>query len=120
MEEKKQLFKNQSELDALSATLRQVELYNEEMKSEIAVTRRATTKAEENVQNVERIKKGQDIFIDKLNEQLKKLDEQLALHEAQLLAQRSETGGAQSTLAEAAAEMESVAFEKKQLLQQCQ
>ena len=117
-DEKKALYKNQSELDALSATLRQVELYNDEMKSEIAVTRRATNKAEENVQNIERVKKGQDVYIDKLNEQAKALDEQLALYEAQLIAQRKETSAAQTTLADAAAEMESVSFEKKQLLQQ--
>lgn len=30
----------QNELDGLAATLKQVELYNEQMKSEIAVTRR--------------------------------------------------------------------------------
>ena len=44
VDNKKQLYKNQAELDALSATLRQVELYNEETKCEIAVTRRATYK----------------------------------------------------------------------------
>jgi len=117
-DEKKALYKNQSELDALSATLQQVELYNEEMKSEIAVTRRATNKAEENVSQIERVKKGQDVYIDKLNEQAKSLDEQLALYEAQLIAQRKETGAAHGTLADAGAEMESVSFEKKQLLQQ--
>ena len=117
-EEKKQLYKNQSELDALSATLRQVELYIEEMKSEIAVTRRATYKAEENVTHVEDVKKGQDLYIDTLNEQLKALDEQLALHEAQLLSQVQETASAQETLTDAAQEMESIQFEKKQLMQQ--
>jgi len=115
---KTQLYKNQSELDALSATLRQVELYNEEMKSEIAVTRRATYKAEENVSSLEKEKKGQDVYIDSLNEQLKSLDEQLALYEAQLVSQRTETGAAAETLSEAAKEMESINFEKKQLLQQ--
>ncbi len=91
-EEQKQLFKNQSELDALNATLRQVELYNEEMKSEIAVTRRATYKAEENVGDLEKGKKAQDLFIDTLNEQLKALHERLALYEAQLISQKQETG----------------------------
>lgn len=35
-----QVEKVQSELDGLAATLKQVELYNEQMKGEIAVTRR--------------------------------------------------------------------------------
>jgi chromosome segregation ATPase len=115
---KSQLYKNQSELDALSATLRQVELYNEEMKSEIAVTRRATYKAEENVTGLEKEKKGQDIYIDSLNEQLKGLDEHLALYEAQMVSQKQETAAACDTLSEASKEMESISFEKKQLLQQ--
>lgn len=115
---KSQLYKNQSELDALSATLRQVELYNDEMKSEIAVTRRATYKAEENVTSLEKDKKGQDIYIDSLNEQLKGLDENLALYEAQMVSQKQETAAASDTLLEASKEMESISFEKKQLLQQ--
>jgi SNF2 family DNA or RNA helicase len=43
---------------------------------------------------------------------------QLALYEAQLISQNSETKSARETLREAANEMESIAFEKKQLLQQ--
>ena len=38
-----QVEKVQSELDGLAATLKQVELYNEQMKGEIAVTRRYST-----------------------------------------------------------------------------
>ena len=66
-------------------------MYNEEMKSEIAVTRRATYKAEENVAGLEKGKKEQDLYIDTLNEQLKGLHERLALYEAQLVSQRQET-----------------------------
>ena len=38
-----QVEKVQAELDGLAATLKQVELYNEQMKGEIAVTRRCTS-----------------------------------------------------------------------------
>ncbi len=91
IEHKKQMYKNQAELDALSATLRQVELYNEEMKSEIAVTRRATYKAEENLSNMEKDKTSQDLYIDQLNENAKELHNRLALLEAQLQSQKNET-----------------------------
>jgi len=76
--------KFQTELDQLAMTLRQVEAYNEQMKGEIAVTRRATYKAEESIMQLEGDKKVQDNLIDKLNEQLKRSQEELALHEAQL------------------------------------
>jgi len=110
--------KFQSELDQLHMTLRQVEAYNDQMKSEIAVTRRATYKAEESINSLESGKKQQDILIDSLNEQLRRAQEELALTEAQLISQRGETSAATQTLKDANAEMEAINFEKKQLLQQ--
>eukprot|EP00967_Tisochrysis_lutea_P140235 scaffold256018_cov31-Tisochrysis_lutea.AAC.1 len=110
--------KYQAELDQLAATIRQVEAFNEQMKSEIAVTRRATYKAEEAIAKLEVNKKSQDLLIDSLNERLKREQEQLALTEAQLIAQRKETGGALQLLQDAAAEMEAIRFEKKQLMAQ--
>ena len=64
------------------------------------------------------MQKEQDVLIDQLNEKLKRDQEQLALTEAQLVSQRSETAAASQTLAEANREMEAITFEKKQLLQQ--
>jgi chromosome segregation ATPase len=58
------------------------------------------------------------MYVDELNEYIKRQREQLALYEAQLISQNSETKSARETLREAANEMESIAFEKKQLLQQ--
>jgi len=110
--------KFQSELDQLHMTLRQVETYNDQMKSEIAVTRRATYKAEESINTLESGKKQQDILIDSLNEQLRHAQEELALTETQLVAQGGETSVARQTLKDASAEMEAINFEKKQLLQQ--
>lgn len=48
----------------------QVELYNDEMKDEILVTRRATYKAEESVSMLEKNKGSQDLFIDRLMDQV--------------------------------------------------
>ena len=86
----------------LTLTLtRQVEAYNDQMKGEIAVTRRATYKAEESITQLEGGKRLQDEMIDKLNEQLKRSQEELALNEAQLMAQRGEAGAADQTLRDA-------------------
>ena len=52
-----------------------------------------------------------------LNENLKRLQEQF-IYEAQLQSQSQETDAAKTTLLDAAKEMETIAFEKKQLMQQ--
>eukprot|EP00878_Enallax_costatus_P030136 GHUV01032788.1.p1 GENE.GHUV01032788.1~~GHUV01032788.1.p1 ORF type:complete len:692 (+),score=266.59 GHUV01032788.1:452-2527(+) len=108
----------QRELDRLGATLRQIEAYNESMKGEIAVTRRAVYAAEEAVQKLEKEKQQQDYLIDDMQETMKSLQQQLDVYTAQLTAQQRETRAAKETLAEAESEMEGVHFEKKQLLAQ--
>ncbi|ACO65634.1 predicted protein [Micromonas commoda] len=109
---------HQKELDDLNATLRQVEAYNEQMKGEIATTRTATYAAEESATRLEKEKMDQDVLIDVLSENLKRLHQAHALAEAQLIAQRKETGAARATLEEAAREMEAINYEKKQLTAQ--
>ena len=94
------------------------EAYNEQMKSEIAVTRRATYVAEETVSKLEKDKKDQDLYIDSMQENLKRLHQHSQLYEAQLIAQKKETEAARETLSQAASEMEAINFEKKQLVQQ--
>ncbi|CAM9746251.1 unnamed protein product [Scytosiphon promiscuus] len=123
----KRLLKNEADLNSLQDTLRQVELYNEEMKDEILVTRRATYKAEEAVSGLEKDKGRQDLFIDRLMEQariitpephVKRLQGQVAVAEAQIGMSTNQTGEADGMLRETAHEMSLIAFEKKQLLQQ--
>lgn len=117
-QQRDKLIKSQAELDALMATIRQVEGYNEEMQGEMAVVRRAAYKAEEQMSELEKKKSQQDLYIDELTERLKGLREQKALYEAQVDSQRAETAAAIQTLNEASVEMETIYFEKKQLLQQ--
>jgi len=117
-EERARLEKHQQELDGLNQTLRHVEKYNQDMKDEIAVARRATYKAEEQVTGLEKRKQYQDLYIDNLNEQMKTISEQVALHKSQLESQKKETNTAKVTMSEALVEMEAIVFEKKQLMQQ--
>eukprot|EP00163_Fabomonas_tropica_P028100 TRINITY_DN5647_c0_g1_i1.p1 TRINITY_DN5647_c0_g1~~TRINITY_DN5647_c0_g1_i1.p1 ORF type:complete len:873 (+),score=382.53 TRINITY_DN5647_c0_g1_i1:369-2987(+) len=109
-----------AELDKLTNALKQFESHNDNMKKEIAVTRRATYRAEESIVTKEKQKQGQDVLIDSMNEQLKQMQEELGMLDAQLIAQRQETQAARDTLSEAATEMEIINLEKKQLLQQWQ
>lgn len=112
----KRVLKAQEELNQLNRTLKQVEEYNEVMKSEIAVTRRTTYRAEESVVNLEKQKKGQDTLIDSMNEEIKRLNEQKTLYQAQLISQKEETAAARNTLKEAAIEIEKINMSKKTLL----
>lgn len=116
-ERKSHVCKNQAELDAINETLRQVERYNEEMQKEIAVTKRATYKAEEDVTSLENAKRDQDFFIDTMQERIKRLEEVIAVHESQLERQRAESKEAKLMLSETGKEMELIVFEKRQLVQ---
>merc|ERR1719356_689678 len=110
--------KSQDELNQLNITVRQVEEYNDQMKAEIQERRRATYKAEDDIKSKEKVKIKQDILIDKMNEDVKRLNEQKALLDAQLAAQKQETEAATQTLREAGKEMEAIEFEKRQLSSQ--
>ena len=114
------MFKTQAELGKISNTLKQLEDYNEQMKGEIANTRRTTYRAEENIGKQEKVKKEQDFLIDNLTEQKKKLNEQIVILEAQLLAQKDETKAARDILREAFTEMESITASKRNLLDRWQ
>jgi len=114
----RRLGKSQDEQNQLNVTLRQVQEYNEQMKAEIQVTRRATYKAEDHIKQEEKLKVKQDLLVDTMNEDIKRMTEQKALLEAQLVAQKQETEAATTTLREATREMEAIEFEKKQLMQQ--
>eukprot|EP00756_Hemistasia_phaeocysticola_P034682 Hpha_TRINITY_DN16537_c0_g10::TRINITY_DN16537_c0_g10_i1::g.136605::m.136605 len=115
---RKKYFKYQAELDKLSETLLRVEQFNEQIRSEIAIEQRATYTAEDAIKKLEAHKQKHDFLIDTLNEQIKSKQQMLAMYTAQLAAQAEETKTARDTLTEALAEMEAIAFEKKQLLQQ--
>merc|ERR1719393_708937 len=71
----RRLGKSQDEQNQLNITLRQVEEYNEQMKAEIQVTRRATYKAEDHIKTVEQQKVKQDLLIDTMNEDVKRMSE---------------------------------------------
>lgn len=116
-EQLKRVLKAQDELNQLNRTLKQVEEYNEVMKSELALTRRTTYRAEENVGNLEKVKKKQDLLINSMNEEIKRLNEQKTLYQAQLISQKEETAAARNTLKEAAIEIERIVMSKKTLLE---
>lgn len=117
-EHKKQHTKYINELEAVNETIRQIEKYNEEMKSEIAITRRATYKTEQSMQELEKRRENQDFYVDNLNKQIRVLTEQIALHSTQLDAQKNETSDANALLQDTVRELQLIENEKKQLMTQ--
>jgi coiled-coil domain-containing protein 40 len=56
------------------------------------------------------------VLIDSMNEEIKRLNEQKTLYQAQLISQKEETAAARNTLKEAAIEIEKIIMSKKTLL----
>ncbi len=108
------------ELQNLNRTLKQIEEHNQEIDGAIKVAQRTTLRAEENVVQLEKEKKKQDVLIDQMNEQIKRLEEQKTILTAQLLSQKEETEQAQGILREAQLEMSKIIHSKKNLLEKWQ
>jgi chromosome segregation ATPase len=103
----------QKELDKLNSTINQVEAHYRELLGQVAVSKREAFKTEEDITRMEKDKQSQDLLIDKLSEQIKQLEDKLALTTAQLDAQKQETAFAAKTLAEAGSEMEVIQFQSR-------
>ena len=115
-EHQKQHKKYAQELDSLNETIQQIEKYNEEVKGEIALTRRATYKAEQSIQILEKHKGDQDMYVDNLNKEVKQLQEQISVHVGQLETQKKEKDDARTVLDETILELDLIATEKRQLM----
>lgn len=90
--------KAQKELENLMKHYHEIEAYNVQLKSDIAVTKIETFTAEGNVANLEKIKQKQDLLIDSMNEESKRLEEQKNILAAQIISQREETDEAKKIL----------------------
>lgn len=98
--------KSQRELDEANEELMKLKHYNDTVVSEIAVARRDAYHTDETLMSHEVQKKDQDYLVNKLEAELRSLQDQYSLLEAQVTAQQKETEIARSTLADANAEKE--------------
>ncbi|XP_078257419.1 coiled-coil domain-containing protein 40 isoform X3 [Rhinoraja longicauda] len=90
----------------------------QDMSSDIMVMKRTTEKLESEKLQATKLKQKQDMFVDRLVTQMDALREQIAMYDAQYLAQAEETKAAKNTVAEASTEIVAINLEKKQLLEQ--
>ena len=106
------------ELNVKLETVRQAKKYNQDIKGDVAVARRAAYKAEDDVKNLEKGKTSQDLYIDKLNEQIKRIQMDVSLYDEQIKNEREQNKNSNSMLSELVTELELLTSEKRQLVQQ--
>ncbi|XP_068119380.1 coiled-coil domain-containing protein 40 [Hyperolius riggenbachi] len=116
--ERKKVSSMQTEVENLALRLFYMENVTSDVRSDISVLRNAVQKTEAERIQAEVEKQKQDMFVDRLTREADRLQEQIALYEAQLSAQREDTKAARGAVAEANMEIEAIGLEKKQLLQQ--
>ena len=73
--------RQREELDSLLEKIRQARSYNDAMKSEVAVTRTVANKTGEDLKARAKGKLDQDTYIDGLNRQVTRLEDEIALSE---------------------------------------
>jgi chromosome segregation ATPase len=108
----------QNELDSILHKIRQAKEYNDEMKSEVAATRTMAKKKKEDLKVQAKRKLSQDTYIDGLNAQVTRLEDDIALTEAQLRAQKDQSADANKMIRETNTALEKLAAEQKRLVQQ--
>jgi coiled-coil domain-containing protein 40 len=108
----------QNELDSILLKIRQAKEYNDEMKSEVAVTRTMAKKKKEDLKAQAKSKLSQDTYIDGLNAQVTRLEDDIVLTEAQLSAQKEQSADANKMIRETNTALEQLASEQRRLVQQ--
>jgi len=104
-----------AELENINLRLFYLENAKNDVRSDIAVMKRAAEKAESEVLKKEDSKRVQDLYVNRLVERIDRLREDIALFDAQLEAQTAETRAARELLGEARMEIEAITVEKKHL-----
>lgn len=108
----------QNELDELNSTIKQVGIFEDNIRAEKMVNKRTTSKAEESMTKLELEKKQQDILIDNLTQRIKYLNSREQLYTEEFERQSEETKQQQQLVVGATSEMEAIKFEQKQIMQQ--
>nr|XP_056704614.1 coiled-coil domain-containing protein 40 [Euleptes europaea] len=117
-EERKKVSSMQTEMENLSLRLFYMQNMDQDVRDDIAVMKRTVKKTEVERMHAEVEKQKQDLHVDRLTRTANELQEQIALYEAQHIAQAEDTRITRQDVAEACTEIQSINLEKKQLLHQ--
>ena len=115
---RKDASKGQEVLNALVEKIRQAKRYNESIKSEVAVTRTVANKTKDDFKVRAKDKLTQDTYIDSLNTQVGRLEDEILLTDAQLRAQKEQSTDANKMIRETSGALDKLASEQRRLVQQ--
>uniref|UniRef100_A0AAY4AGM5 Coiled-coil domain-containing protein 40 n=1 Tax=Denticeps clupeoides TaxID=299321 RepID=A0AAY4AGM5_9TELE len=117
-EERSQVTQRQMEVEKLARHVLYMQDASKDMHSDVIVTKNASQKAKAEKIQAEEQMRNQDLYVERLTKELEKLTEQEALYDVQIAAQSEETRAIREVLEEAQMELETLAVERRQLIQQ--
>ncbi|XP_034268703.1 coiled-coil domain-containing protein 40 [Pantherophis guttatus] len=117
-EERKTVSLVQMEIENLSLRLFYMQNMDQDVRDDIAVMKRTVKKAEVERMYAEVEKQKQDLHVDRLTRRANELEEQIALYDAQYMAQAEDTRITRQEVGEASIEIQAINLEKKQLMHQ--
>ncbi|NXY50108.1 CCD40 protein, partial [Ceuthmochares aereus] len=117
-DERKKVSELQTQAENLELRLFYMQNMDQDMHHNILLMKQATKKADAQKVQAELEKRKQDLLVDRLTRKVHELQEQIALSEAQLVAQAEEAKLTRQAVNEACMEIQAINMEKKQLISQ--
>ncbi|XP_036250208.2 coiled-coil domain-containing protein 40 [Molothrus ater] len=115
--ERKKVSTMQTQVENLALELLYVQSMDQEMHHRLLLMKQSARRAEADRIQAEVEKKKQDLFLDQLTRRVHQLQEQIALFEAQLVAQAEDTKVTRQAITEAGLEVQAINMEKKKLME---
>ncbi|NXY91296.1 CCD40 protein, partial [Alcedo cyanopectus] len=115
-DERKRVSAMQTQVENLALQLFYMQNMDEDMHHNLLMMKQSTKKAQAERIQAEVEKKKQDLLLDRLTRRAYELQEQVALYEAQLVAQAEDTKVTRQAVNEACMEVQAINVEKKQLM----
>ncbi|XP_053768019.1 coiled-coil domain-containing protein 40 isoform X2 [Desmodus rotundus] len=117
-EEHRKLAALHAEMENLALNVFYMQNVDQDVQGDILVMTQVVKKAEVERARAELGKKQQDLHVDRLTARANQLEEQVALFEAQYVAQAEDTQLLRKAVSEACAEIDAIGMEKRRVLQQ--
>ncbi|NXD02547.1 CCD40 protein, partial [Certhia familiaris] len=115
-DERKKVSAMQTQIENLALELFYVQNMDQDLHHRILLMKQSAKRAEAERIQAEVEKKKQDLFLDQLTRRVYQLQEQIALFEAQLVAQAEDTKVTRQAVSEAGLEVQAINMEKKRLV----
>ncbi|NXR59793.1 CCD40 protein, partial [Rhadina sibilatrix] len=115
-DERKKVSAMQTQIENLALELLYVQNMDQDMQHRLLLMKQSAKRAEAERMQAEVEKLKQDLFVDQLTRRVYQLQEQIALFEAQLVAQAEDTKVTRQAVSEAGLEIQAINMEKKKLI----